>query len=283
MLTKMTEEDWGLVFEVFHACRSRRGDKGRDDRKFFEALHYFTVHNITWRALPAEFGSWNSVWKRFWRLSRSGVFETFFEALAALSERAHLVQMLELDRHPRACVGGRRKRGQDGEALGRSRGGFSTKIHLKTDLDGYPIGFHLTGGEASDSRNFEVLLDLGPDVDPAPLSRTRAMMRRQIGTRRATRHLSGNPLSLEHHRQAEVLRQSPLQSAGANRANDGQDQALQTYRAPLREDGNKLCLIPRPRLRLHLDQIRPHGLGHRIGAGAIYQTASRIEWATRGR
>ena len=34
-----------------------------------------------------------------------------------------------------------------------------------------PIGFHLTGGEASDSRNFEVLLDLGPDVDPPPLSR----------------------------------------------------------------------------------------------------------------
>ena len=120
MLTKMTEEDWVLVHEVFHACRSRRGDKGRDDRKFFEALHYFTVHNITWRALPAEFGSWNSIWKRFWRLSRSGVFETFFEALASLSERAHLVQMFDFDRHPRECVGGRRKRGQDGEALGRS-------------------------------------------------------------------------------------------------------------------------------------------------------------------
>jgi transposase len=75
MLTKMTEEDWVLVLEVFPACRSRRGDKGRDDRKFFEALHYFTLHNITWRALPAEFGFWNSIWKRFWRLSRSGVFE----------------------------------------------------------------------------------------------------------------------------------------------------------------------------------------------------------------
>lgn len=46
-----------------------------------EALPYFAVHNITWRALPAEFGSWNSIWKRFWRLSRGGVFETFFEAL----------------------------------------------------------------------------------------------------------------------------------------------------------------------------------------------------------
>jgi transposase len=166
MLTKMTEEDWVLVHEVFDACRSRRGDKGRDDRKFLEALHYFTVHNITWRGLPAEFGSWNSIWKRFWRLSRQRRVRNFLRS-ARLLERASASRAdVRLDCHPRACVGGRRKRGQDGEALGRSRGGFSTKIHLKTDLDGYPIGFHLTGGEASDSRNFEVLLDLGPDVDP---------------------------------------------------------------------------------------------------------------------
>lgn len=95
MLTRMTEEDWAIVLDVFTACRSRRGDKGRDDRKFLEALHYFTVHNITWRALPAEFGPWNSVWKRFWRLSQSGVFLAFFEALASLSETAHLVQMFD--------------------------------------------------------------------------------------------------------------------------------------------------------------------------------------------
>jgi transposase len=95
MLTAMTEDDWAIVLQVFRAVRSRRGDKGRDDRKFLEALHYFTVHNITWRALPAEFGHWNSIWKRFWRLSRAGVFEAFFDALAALSESAHLVQMFD--------------------------------------------------------------------------------------------------------------------------------------------------------------------------------------------
>jgi hypothetical protein len=49
MLTKMTDEDWVLVLMVFDSCRSRRGNKGQDDRKFLEALHYFTVHNITWR------------------------------------------------------------------------------------------------------------------------------------------------------------------------------------------------------------------------------------------
>ena len=95
MLTQMTEEDWSIAVEVFQAVRSKRGEPGRNDRKFLEALHYFTVHNITWRALPAEFGNWNSVWKRFWRLSQTGTFEAFFEALASLSETAHLVQMFD--------------------------------------------------------------------------------------------------------------------------------------------------------------------------------------------
>src|SRR5215204_5545009 len=97
MLTRMTDEDWIVVLEVFAAARSRRGDKGRNDRGFLEALHFFTLHNITWRALPAEFGKWNRrrARKRFWRLSRAGVFEAFFEALASLSETAHLVQMVD--------------------------------------------------------------------------------------------------------------------------------------------------------------------------------------------
>ena len=95
MLTRMTDEDWEMVVQVFRACRSRRGDKGRNDRRFLEALHYFCVHNITWRALPEAFGNWNSVWKRFWRLSQAGVFEAFFDALAATSRTAHLVQMLD--------------------------------------------------------------------------------------------------------------------------------------------------------------------------------------------
>jgi transposase len=95
MLTRMTDADWDRVVQVFRACRSRRGDKGRNDRRFLEALHDFCVHNITWRALPAEFGNWNSVWKRFWRLSQAGVFEAFFDALAAMSQTAHLVQRFD--------------------------------------------------------------------------------------------------------------------------------------------------------------------------------------------
>src|ERR1700736_1839949 len=166
MLTQMSDADWEIVVEAFQAARSRRGDKGRDDRKFLEALHFFTVHNITWRALPAEFGNWNSVWKRFWRLSQRGVFEAMLAILAGLSGTAHLVQMVDSTIRARPCFGSGRKRGQEGQALGRSRGGFSTKIHLKFDFEGLPLAFHLTGGEASDSRNFAILLDIGPDIPP---------------------------------------------------------------------------------------------------------------------
>jgi transposase len=95
------------------AAQSARGEPGRDDRKFLEALLFFTVHNITWRALPAEFGNWNSVWKRFWRLSRSGVFEVFFQLLAEQSRTAHLVQFFDstvVRAHVSAAGGGSKMR-----------------------------------------------------------------------------------------------------------------------------------------------------------------------------
>jgi transposase len=95
MLTEMTDAEWEIVVEAFRAARSRRGGHGRDDRKFLEALHYFTVHNITGRALPREFGKWNSLWKRFWRLSQRGVFEAMLALLAETSGTAHLVQMVD--------------------------------------------------------------------------------------------------------------------------------------------------------------------------------------------
>jgi len=95
MSTHMTEQDWELAVSLFRQCLPRRGRKARDDRLFLEALHHFATHNITWRALPERFGPWNSVWKRFYRLSKAGVFEDFFELLTAASDSAHLVQMFD--------------------------------------------------------------------------------------------------------------------------------------------------------------------------------------------
>ena len=57
----------------------------------------------------------------------------------------------------------RPKRGAD-EALGRSRGGLTTKIHLLADALGRPLRFLLTGGEVHESRTAEAMLD-GVDGD----------------------------------------------------------------------------------------------------------------------
>ena len=95
MSTKMSEEDWEHTLLVFRACLPRRGRKAADDRRFLEALHFFTVENVRWRALPKEYGHWNTVWKRFDRLSKAGVFEAFFDTLAAMSPSAHLIQMFD--------------------------------------------------------------------------------------------------------------------------------------------------------------------------------------------
>jgi transposase len=55
----------------------------------------------------------------------------------------------------------RRKRGnQRQEALGRSRGGFSTKIHWRTDAEGRPLALDLTGGAAHEVKGYEALMEL---------------------------------------------------------------------------------------------------------------------------
>jgi transposase len=62
----------------------------------------------------------------------------------------------------------RRKKSDPAEpadhALGRSRGGFSTKIHLLCDGYGYPLHFHLTPGQTHDSVVLDTLL-VGADAE----------------------------------------------------------------------------------------------------------------------
>src|SRR4051812_49557712 len=76
-----------------------------------------------------------------------------------------------------ACAAGApRKNGrQAAQGLGRSRGGFSTKIHVLTDALGNPLKFRLTSGAAGDNPQAipllegvaadEVLADRGYDAD----------------------------------------------------------------------------------------------------------------------
>jgi putative transposase len=60
-----------------------------------------------------------------------------------------------------ACGGRAKKNGPD-QALGRSRGGFSTKIHAATIDENCSVALHVTPGEAHDGRQFEALYESLP-------------------------------------------------------------------------------------------------------------------------
>lgn len=73
-----------------------------------------------------------------------------------------------LNDSPGPCVGRWRKRGTRQQAFGRSRGGFTCKVHCLSDAAGLPLAFHLTGGEAADCTQFETLSALA-DTRPGYL------------------------------------------------------------------------------------------------------------------
>ncbi|MER8472792.1 MULTISPECIES: IS5 family transposase [unclassified Mesorhizobium] len=76
-----------------------------------------------------------------------------------------------LNHRPGASLRSRHKKGtQQTEALGRSRGGFTTKLHARCDVKGRPLGFVLTGGEAHDIKGFAPLLRMIADKIEALLA-----------------------------------------------------------------------------------------------------------------
>jgi len=59
----------------------------------------------------------------------------------------------------RACLRGRGKKDEGDQALGRSRGGFSSKLHAASDALGNPLRFDLSAGQAGDAPRALALID----------------------------------------------------------------------------------------------------------------------------
>ena len=224
MLTQMSEDDWAIAVEVFRAVRSMAGRRGVMTASFWKRCIISPF--ITSPGEPS-----GGVWQLEQRVEAvlaakpAGRLEALF-ALANLSGTAHLAQMVD-STVVRAHVWRRRKAGQENQALGRSRGGFSTKIHLKTDLEGLAVGFHLTGGEASDSRNFETLLNIGPGIAPRAVVADKgydAAANREAARERGVCPVI--PYRSKHQEEASLFRQGALQKPRADRAGIRQTQAL---------------------------------------------------------
>jgi transposase len=104
------------------------------------------------------------VFRRFGRWSRKGIWWRIFEALSDDPHFEYLIVDSTIVRaHQHAS--GAKKVGLADQAIGRCRGGLSTKIHMAMRGLGCPVRFALTAGQKGDAPQAEALLaDLPAEV-----------------------------------------------------------------------------------------------------------------------
>jgi transposase len=80
----MTVSVWAKLAPHLPGKQTDPGRSGLDNRKFMEAILWLARTGAHWRALPDHFGKWHSVYVRFNRSCRYGVFDRLFNAMAPL-------------------------------------------------------------------------------------------------------------------------------------------------------------------------------------------------------
>jgi transposase len=129
-----------------------------------------------WRDLPERYGEWNTVYTRFKRWRQDGTWTGAFSTLLDEHDDQgcldHDLWCIDgTSARAARCAGGARRRNRrrprmdegleteveepEDHALGYSRGGFSTKVHLLCDSGGIVVGIHVTPGQRHESRAFE--------------------------------------------------------------------------------------------------------------------------------
>ena len=73
---------WEKIAALLPGKASDRGVTARDNRLFLEAVLWRVRSGLPWRDLPDDFGNWNSVFQRFRRWAKAGVFDRIFERLS---------------------------------------------------------------------------------------------------------------------------------------------------------------------------------------------------------
>ena len=150
---ELTEAQWNKIKFMFEE-KAKVGRPQLNPRIVFNAIMWILKSGARWRDLPARYGNWNSVYHKFRLWCSLGLFERLLKLINANAKEATL---LEIDStfckvHQNACSG------KKDQAIGSSRGGKNTKIHVIINERMQLLNVVLTGGQVHDSEAAVALL-----------------------------------------------------------------------------------------------------------------------------
>ena len=133
-----------------------------EHRQTMEGILYRLRAGCPWRDLPECFGLWNTIYRRFLLWSRKGILMRLFKTLSSDSDvEWEFIDGSYIKAHQHSAGAASKQQ----QAIGLSRGGNTSKIHLAVDSYGLPIEFIITGGEVHDSKAANELIELLPQGD----------------------------------------------------------------------------------------------------------------------
>lgn len=145
----ISDREWSLLLPELRKLPHIKIGNPDKCRQFIGAVLWVLRGGMEWRMLPTAKGKWNTVFKRYSRWCTYGAWEAVLELF---SQHADL-QDVSIDgtvNRAHACASGYGKDSAVQEALGRSKGGFSSKVHAACDAHGLPLKFILTGGQVAE-------------------------------------------------------------------------------------------------------------------------------------